>query len=664
MSLESIQASTNRQRVGAGNLSASNDPSQWKHDGTEQLIKGAELAAAGRTLGMSEEETLAAVSRQFRRQRRADDKVTPQDVVRQMAQSLATVRETAPEELKGIRYDDTTETDEAFGRTDYEMGLRDLDADNGVDSRPPEDEEKGRRRFRDGTGEIIMNRVRPEEEDFFRPDVSPKSVLADALSQVESAKAEQNSLGNRISRVFGGGAAVNSELDTADAALRRHLEPESRQDARIGRAVVGQDNKKYNPEVEEANYYRAETDALAERRRLYGNGGYGFRGDVNLSRVRLPGEEQGERYGKELYIEQMLAPNSIAGEIARRQGSDGTPIFLDPETGNTVAVQGPEFPPAPYARRGSNDAGTANGLNAPQTSREWAAMNLGETLENMRGTDRIQQVDITRATTTTANKVRDYYKKIGVAPTVRVPDNVRSLDELQRVVDRVSAANNGNLTIPDPQNPGKQIPAGRNTVQGALNAIGMTLGEQRELSQAMYQLDAARRSSVNENPTGTYLSRTGEPTQGVTFDAGTEMDEGMMKAKIARIPKGSTISVTEPGSDKPQRRSIVTQLSRLQGQGAQEPYIGQVQDEAPRVNRFNTSGESDGADAAIAVRKQAESRAKGKEVDAGRTRQNQVKAMLVTEREKRDNTRRSESASELIAQLPPTARRSPYPRGR
>ena len=90
MSLENIQARTNYQRVAAGNTSASNDPTQWRHDGTEQLIKGAELAAAGRTLGMSEEETLAAVSRQYRRQKRADQTVTPQDVVRQMAQSLAT----------------------------------------------------------------------------------------------------------------------------------------------------------------------------------------------------------------------------------------------------------------------------------------------------------------------------------------------------------------------------------------------------------------------------------------------------------------------------------------------------------------------------------------------------------------------------------------------
>ena len=76
-----------------------------------------------------------------------------------------------------------------------------------------------------------------------------------------------------------------------------------------------------------------------------------------------------------------------------------------------------------------------------------------------------------------------------------------------------------------------------------------------------------------------------------------------------------------------------------------------------RVDRFNNTGESDSADAAIAVRKQAESRARGKGPDPERTRANQVKAYLVNEREKRDNTKRAEQASELIAQLPPNARR-------
>ena len=256
MSLERIQSSTNRQRVDAGNLSASNDPSQWRHDGREQLIKGAELAAAGRTLGMSEEETLAAVSRQYRRQRRADDRVTPQDVVRQMTQAAATTRESVgAAEIKGIGYADTTEIDEAFGPTDYEAGFRDLAVDNGEDSRPFEAERRGTRRYSDGRVEGLRNNVRPQEEAFYSPDVAPRSALSDALSAVEREKKSREGLGSKVTRVFGGEPRVDPEIDTAESALRRHLEPEKQQDARIGRATVRQDNQRFNPEVEEANYY-------------------------------------------------------------------------------------------------------------------------------------------------------------------------------------------------------------------------------------------------------------------------------------------------------------------------------------------------------------------------------------------------------------------------
>ena len=303
--------------------------------------------------------------------------------------------------------------------------------------------------------------------------------------------------------------------------------------------------------------------------------------------------------------------------------------------------------------------GTASNLNAPQTAREWLAMGLDERLSNMQNSERVQQVDITQATTTAAQKIGDFYKKAGVAPTVRVPSNIRSVDELQRVVDRVVQLTNGQLTIPDPDRPGKQKGAGRNVVQGAFNALGLSLGEQNQLSQAMFQLDAAKRSSVNENPTGVYLSRTGEPTEGVIFDAASAMKEREpMQTKLARVSPGTSIRIGTSEQGKPVRSKIVTQLSQLPSTEAQQPFMAQVKGEPPRVNRFNSTGESNSADAAIAVRKQAESRAKGKEVDAGRTRANQIKAVLATEREKRDNTKRADQASELIAQLPPNARRT------
>ena len=52
--------------VSVGNSSASNDPKQIPNDANDLLMKGAAALAAGRTLGLSEEEVLAAVSRQAR----------------------------------------------------------------------------------------------------------------------------------------------------------------------------------------------------------------------------------------------------------------------------------------------------------------------------------------------------------------------------------------------------------------------------------------------------------------------------------------------------------------------------------------------------------------------------------------------------------------------
>ena len=134
-SLENTQGVQNQIITKIGNVSASNDPKQIPVDATETLIKGAELAAAGKTLGMSEEETLAAVSRQYRRQSRADQNLSQRDVLRQMVQSQSTL---TTGELKGIGYADTSDEEFAFGQSqdDYQNFSTD---DYGI----IEDEESG-----------------------------------------------------------------------------------------------------------------------------------------------------------------------------------------------------------------------------------------------------------------------------------------------------------------------------------------------------------------------------------------------------------------------------------------------------------------------------------------------------------------------------------------
>ena len=80
------------------------------------LIKGAELAGAGKALGLSEEETLAAVSRQYRRQRRADQSLTQADVLRQMVQAAATTTSgVGTPEVQGVGYKGEDDVAFAFG---------------------------------------------------------------------------------------------------------------------------------------------------------------------------------------------------------------------------------------------------------------------------------------------------------------------------------------------------------------------------------------------------------------------------------------------------------------------------------------------------------------------------------------------------------------------
>ena len=125
MSLEFLQGRVNEQLAQLGNTSASNDPNQWKHDQNELLIKGAGAAAAGREIGLSEEETLAAVSRQFRRQQtregiaaRRSERAHREST---WAQKQASLGNWGDGELQGIGMEDMSEEERAFGLSQDEL---------------------------------------------------------------------------------------------------------------------------------------------------------------------------------------------------------------------------------------------------------------------------------------------------------------------------------------------------------------------------------------------------------------------------------------------------------------------------------------------------------------------------------------------------------------
>ena len=95
MNLEVNQSLQDQMITLVGNSSASLDPKQIPNDANDSLIRASQAFAAGRTLGMRDEETLEFVSRQMRAQERAatgsSEVVDPVARIQQAAKQLGTV---------------------------------------------------------------------------------------------------------------------------------------------------------------------------------------------------------------------------------------------------------------------------------------------------------------------------------------------------------------------------------------------------------------------------------------------------------------------------------------------------------------------------------------------------------------------------------------------
>ena len=324
-----------------------------------------------------------------------------------------------------------------------------------------------------------------------------------------------------IGRFFGGGNPVDTEIDTAQAALQQHLQSEQKSDARVGRAMVRQDRQRFDDEVMEANDYRAAAEADSIARTGYTVNGSGAMADEaigKIAEIRSLG-----KIGETAHVIR-TADDAIQGQITRRH--DG--VYLNPRTGDPVAIQGPELPTVMAGDRTPNNGSSSNAVNAPQTAREWVASTVPEYREGGRTFGDYPQVDITMETTNFANQLREYGRKIGMSSLENTSSNIRSVAELQRVASAVDQFTRQDqdpkkkLLIQDPNRPGRNIPAGNQIVSGLMNALRMSSGDEQRLANALFQLDAAERSSVNQNPTGTYLGRSvrGPGTEkGVVFDA-------------------------------------------------------------------------------------------------------------------------------------------------
>ena len=656
--LEDSQQLHNRFITAIGNNSASNDHNQHKHDMNSKLIEAAGKFASGKNLGLSEEETLALMSRELRRQQRADQNVTPDDIARQFAQSgnsLADVSESA--EIQGVGYLDEPAVD-PFGQDQgqyYDYKPDDAQYEQQQLARMQEqmldmeDRSEGTRAYpegrqkRDQRGQVILKTGEsPEDYEQLQRDtgeiiekrkrdtVSPSAPLKDALGRLDQAKQKQTGLRGMLAGVFG---SDDGEIARVSGRLEDdiNLGPNQRRaDAALSEEMANRDR-----------------DRSSSRRAAYNN---------------IKAQIEAEQIGETMYrpssvfpgaqLPAVTADRNLAA-IGRANGSYGMAAFtpggvaLDPGTGNPIAIQGPEYVTP------NTDAGSA--LNAPMTARSWAVEKQPGYREGGRSFGDYPQVDVTGTTTLFADRLR------GLPGFENVSSNVRSIDELQRAVGAV-IAQGGNFTTREPITDAagrtvlKSVRQAEPDIRGVLNKLRYTPAQEAQLANAMYQMDVAAGTTINQQGKQQYFTRTGPggklmPTQmgsmvtpggaSVIFDAPEAIDPREGQAAVERIRPGQTI----------EGRDIGTAFRGLSEPGARQPFIGQVEGEKPRVNRYNTTGETDPVKIESALRKKEEgfqvarakkSRGRIEPVDEQALRGKVVKAQLTEERAKRDAKKRQE----------------------
>ena len=456
MALEDRQQMHNRVITAVGNTSASNDHKQHKHDSNSKLIKSAEAFAAGRTLGMSEEETLAAMSRQLRRQKRADDSVTMNDVERKFIQSAKTLSDPAnPAEVAGVSLREEPEVD-PFGQDQgqyYEY--KDGDSQYVDQQRNKTLESMADMEARDESGQKVYDRygvqlkngVNPADYDELgaeletlrgtgasggdRSPVAPQSALRDAIGRLDAAQSEQSGFMSKLSGVFGGGGreipgltGVRGELSDAlqDGRVQRDA------DSALSEEMVRRDNERFSSRRAGYNNVKGQIEAEGIGERLYAppRPGYVTTGQVADETMAAIG-----------------AANPRQFPVA---GFNDAGIALDPSTGNPIGMQGMDIYQGP-----NTDAGST--LNAPMTTRAWMVDKQPGYREGGRSFGDFPQVDVTGATTLFADRMRGLeLPDGGGTPFSNVSPNIRSMDELQRAADAIVARLPGPFYVKE-QNP-------------------------------------------------------------------------------------------------------------------------------------------------------------------------------------------------------------------
>ena len=703
--LEDRQRLHNRIIAATNNNSASNDPKQHKHDLNNKIIQSAGHFAALAGIGLSEEETLALMSRQLRRQRRFDDTVTMNDIHRQFAQSsksLADVSNFA--EVRGIGLEELPEVD-PFGQdqgkyydyspddSQYEQQQLDrfqsemLEMEDRTD--PTRFEPEGRRRY-DKRGDVVLKTgVNPQDYEDLQGDagdirrkatresVAPQSSVRDALAQLEGARREQQGFAAMLSGVMGGGREDIPGAAALSGRMEMDLNPQLQREAEAALAYEANNRDLSSMSSRRAAYNNINAQIEAE-----GIGETMYRPSSVYPGAQLPA----------VTADQSIAAIAAANPRAFPQaGFNSSGVAFDPSTGNPIGMQGPQMVTA--------NTEPSAALNAPMTTRNWMVEKQPDFREGGRLFGSYPQQDITGATDLFSRRLR----QAGIGATT----NVRGIDELQRAVDMV-IAKGGNFYTKEPvvdalgRTKLKNTRQAQPDVQGVLSGrLRYTPAQETQLANALYQMEVAKQVQINQQGKQQYFTRTGpngslrptefkqtmgsmvlpnQPDMQTSGGAGVYFNSPEAMAKGTRMENDGAAPVARlrPGQTK-DGRDIVTALRGLSNPDARQPFYGAVEeiDSMGRtgveknagpgyLERYNNTGETD----PVAIEKALRNKERGFAVNKAKTsggriepidekglRGKVVKAQLTQERFNRDEAKREERRQLLQGYTPVSVRR-------
>lgn len=641
MALEHAQGLHNRILSAIANLSGSNDPAQIPNDAIGTLQQGARSLAG-------ETERISDSSRAGRRNRQREEYRNREARRATWEQSQKTLRN------EGFEVDqpDTdlmTEMEvDPFGQdqSDYYE----------YDQNDKQYEEQQRNKLREalldaketGNKGLIRElnqelRLNPEEV----PVSAPKSVMRDALTQLQSGT---DAFGYDA---FPGSRDVESSLEDQ---LRNNIEL----DRSLGRDTVIADRANYSPLRAAYNNVTSQIEAESLLRE-------GIDGSGEASLKRAP-DLVGLGTAKSGMGQKVQTSDPIVGEAVRRMGVGSEARYLDPKDGTPLSIQGPELPTQMLATGGTpNNLTTSTMFNAPQSARDWVEANVPDYRDNGRTFGDYPQTDITLATTNFANRLREL-EGYGME---NVSQNIRSTDELQRVVDHVVgvARQKGDKMYNFDAETGKNVLAQEPDIRSVMNRLRMNEGDQTALAGALAQLEMAKQMQVNQAAKSAYQNRTGGATPRVVFDAPEAINPQGGAARIATQKKGSSIrtgtTTNRRGEQVGVKTDIKTAMGQLSDPDAARPFIGAVNEDRPATSSFkgdqiyNRTGETtpEGIEQVLVEKAMRNARKTGKPVDVEGTKTNIRNAQFVQERADRAARDRSQRESEIMSSLLPSDQR-------